>query len=110
MSQVPRRAVLVAAIGKACPFCAFPMAGPDRWPTRDHIKPRSKGYRLAAGNQAIVCAPCNADKGSLSLQRFANRLRRDGEPSRAALVEGFLQAALWCKNRLWFATDRLTVD
>lgn len=65
------------------------MAGPDRWPTRDHIKPRSKGYRLTADNRAIVCQPCNEAKGSLSLQRFANRLARVGDP-RALRVEGFI--------------------
>jgi HNH endonuclease len=48
---------------------AFSMEGPDRWPTRDHIKPNSKRYSLTADNQAIVCAPCNKAKGSLSLQR-----------------------------------------
>jgi 5-methylcytosine-specific restriction endonuclease McrA len=64
-------------------------AGPDRWPTRDHIKPRSKGHRLA-GNRAIVCAPCNTAKGSLSLERFANRLARGGDP-RASLVDAFMQ-------------------
>jgi 5-methylcytosine-specific restriction endonuclease McrA len=93
MSQVPRRAVLVAAIGSPCPPCGELMVGPDRWPTRDHLKPRSKGYRLTVGNRAIFCAPCNTAKGSLSLQRFANQLRRDGEPSRADLVQAFLQAA-----------------
>ena len=59
MSQAPRRAVLVAAIGSLCPLCGEPMVGPDRFPTRDHIKPRSKGYRLTVDNRAIVCAPCN---------------------------------------------------
>jgi 5-methylcytosine-specific restriction endonuclease McrA len=90
MSQVPRRAVLVAAIGSPCPLCGEPMAGPDRWPTRDHIKPRSKGHRLTDGNCAIVCQPCNKAKGSLSLQRFANRLARAGDP-RAARVDAFIQ-------------------
>jgi 5-methylcytosine-specific restriction endonuclease McrA len=88
MSQVPRRAVLVAAIGSLCPLCGEPMAGPDRWPTRDHIKPRSKGHHLTPDNQAIVCAPCNEAKGSLSLQRYANRLARAGDP-RAAHVAAF---------------------
>jgi 5-methylcytosine-specific restriction endonuclease McrA len=66
------------------------MKGPDRWPTRDHIKPRSKGYRLTADNQAIVCQPCNEAKGSLSLGRFANRLVRAGDP-RALRVAAFMQ-------------------
>ena len=67
------------------------MVGPDRWPTRDHIKPRSKSHRLTADNRAIVCSPCNKAKGSLLLQRFANRLRRDGDFLRADRVESFLQ-------------------
>ena len=91
MSHTPRRAVLVAAVSAECPFCSAPMVGPDRWPTRDHIKPRSKGYRLTPDNQAIVCAPCNKAKGSLSLQRFANRLARTGDP-RASHVQAFIQA------------------
>jgi 5-methylcytosine-specific restriction endonuclease McrA len=89
MSQVPRRAVLVAAIGSLCPLCGEPMAGPDRFPTRDHIKPRSKGHRLTADNRAIICARCNKAKGSLSLQRFANRLARTGDP-RAEHVAAFI--------------------
>jgi 5-methylcytosine-specific restriction endonuclease McrA len=89
MSQVPRRAVLVAAIGSLCPLCGEPMAGPDCWPTRDHIKPRSKGHHLTPDNQAIVGAPCNEAKDSLSLQRFANRLTRAGDP-RALRVAAFL--------------------
>ena len=65
------------------------MVGPDCFPTRDHIKPRSKGYRLTAENCAIVCAVCNKAKGSLSLQRFANRLARAGDP-RAEYVAAFI--------------------
>ena len=80
MSHWVRRPALVAAIGSPCPYCGELMAGPDRCPTRDHIKPRSKGHRLTADNRAIICAPCNKDKGSLSLQRFANRLAQAGDP------------------------------
>ena len=42
---------------------------PDRPPSRDHIKPRSKGHTLD-GNRALVCCRCNADKGSLSLGQW----------------------------------------
>jgi hypothetical protein len=45
---------------------------------------------LSAGSRAIVCAPCNKAKGSLSLQRFANRLARAGDP-RALRVAAFLE-------------------
>ncbi len=38
-----RRTELVAAIGKPCAYCGESMAVP----TRDHIRPRSKGFTLA---------------------------------------------------------------
>src|SRR5216684_6443958 len=56
-------AELVAAIGKPCAYCGEPMAAP----TRDHIRPRSKGGTLAPGNKALACDRCNTDKGSRSL-------------------------------------------
>jgi hypothetical protein len=40
--------------------------------------------------RAIVCAPCNTAKGSLSLGRFANRLARAGDP-RALRVAAFMR-------------------
>lgn len=39
------------------------MEGPNRWPTRDQIKPESRRYTLIVDYQAIVCAPCNKEKG-----------------------------------------------
>jgi len=78
MSHTPRRAVLVAAIGSPYFLCGEPMVCPRRWPSRNHIKPRSKRYQLTSDNRAIVCQPCNQAKGSPSLQRFANRLARAG--------------------------------
>jgi len=41
VSTLPRRPVLVAAIGSRCPYCGEPMACPPRHPSRDHIRPRS---------------------------------------------------------------------
>ncbi|MPZ33033.1 MAG: hypothetical protein GEV13_18920 [Rhodospirillales bacterium] len=97
MSHAPRRAVLVAAFGSPCPYCGEPMVGPDRWPTRDHIKPRRFGCTLDdASNRAVVCEPCNNDKGSLTLRRFRNRLRRVGD-ARANRVHAFRE---WHKQRL----------
>jgi hypothetical protein len=43
-----RRAELVAAIGSPCAYCCEPMVAP----TRDHIRPRSKGGTLAPHNKA----------------------------------------------------------
>jgi hypothetical protein len=78
MSTTPRRRVLVAAIGSPRPYCGEAMAVPDRPPSRDHIRPRSKGYGLD-GNLALVCCRCNIDKGSLSLGQWLTRLSRAGD-------------------------------
>jgi len=86
------RAILADAIGLPCPYCGFPMEHPQdgpRRPSRDHIRPRSKGFALNPENQAIVCQPCNEDKGSRSLASFLFRLRRAADP-RAPFVAAFL--------------------
>ena len=83
------RAILIAATGQPCPYCGEPMTG-ERAPSRDHIRPRSKGFTLAdPANRAIVCQPCNTDKGSRSLASFLYRLRLAGDP-RAVHVEAFM--------------------
>jgi 5-methylcytosine-specific restriction endonuclease McrA len=65
---------------------------PDRPPSRDHIKFRSKGYPLA-GNLAVVCCRCNTDKGSLSLGQWLTRLVRSVDP-RADHVAAFIERSL----------------
>lgn len=92
VSTYPSRPVLVAAIGSRCPYCGEPMAHPPRHPSRDHIRPRSRGYTLSPDNQAVVCRTCNTDKGSLSLGRWLNRLRRAADP-RADHVADFMRRA-----------------
>jgi 5-methylcytosine-specific restriction endonuclease McrA len=83
------RPILLAAIGAQCPYCGHPMTG-NRAPSRDRIRPRSKGWTLAdPANRAIVCQPCNEDKGSRSLGSFLFRLRRAADP-RAHFVAAFL--------------------
>jgi hypothetical protein len=82
--QHVRRAHLVAAIGSPCAYCGEPMAAP----TRDHIRPRSKGGTLAQG-KALACAPCNTDKGSRSLASWLYRLKMVGDP-RAPIVAAFI--------------------
>jgi 5-methylcytosine-specific restriction endonuclease McrA len=85
------RTILRAAIGSPCPYCGEPMTA-DRSPTRDHIRPRSKGYTLAdPANRVIVCFPCNQLKGSRSLRSFLFRLNRSCDP-RAAHVASFLES------------------
>ena len=83
MSTKSHRAAMLADIGSPCPYCGQTMQIPDRPPSRDHIKPRSKGHALA-GNLALVCCRCNPDKGSLSLDRWFNRLVRAGDPRHVA--------------------------
>jgi hypothetical protein len=93
--QHVRRAALVAAIGAPCPYCGLPMQHPQegpRSPSRDHIRPRSKGYQLP-GNRLIVCYPCNAAKGSRSLASFLFRLIRAGDP-RAPFVGAVIRAKI----------------
>ncbi len=81
-----RRAALVAAIGQPCPYCGEPMAAP----TRDHIWPRKRGGTLNGRNKAIVCDPCNTDKGHRSMASWIIRLQRAGD-RRVAHVETFLR-------------------
>ena len=64
---------------------------PDRPPSRDHIKPRSKGQALA-GNLALVCCRCNHDKGSRTLGQWLTRLSRAGDPC-ADHVEAFMRTS-----------------
>ena len=73
--------------------------GANRWPTRPH-KPRPKGYRLTPDNQAIVCAPCNKTKGSLSLQRIANRLVQVGDPQAKHVVALIVRRATMPESRV----------
>jgi 5-methylcytosine-specific restriction endonuclease McrA len=86
------RQILANAIGLPCPYCGHPMQHPEegrRYPTRDHIRPRSKGFTLEdSANRAIVCQPCNGDKGSRSLASFLFRLRRAND-ARAHVVAAF---------------------
>ena len=92
MTHIVRRAVLVAALGLPCPYCGRPMVEPERSPSRDHIRARRRrGTLEQPGNLAIVCWPCNSDKGSQSLEHWAICLERDGDP-RASHVQAFLRA------------------
>ncbi len=80
-----------AARGQPCPYCsATMMPGTKRFPTRDHIRPRSAGGKLTPGNCAIVCGPCNVSKGSKSLEQFADYLAKHGDP-RAPFVRAFIE-------------------
>lgn len=72
--------------GQPCPYCCKTlMVGSRRFPTRDHILPRSRGGKLDDGNRLIVCAPCNNDKAAMTLEEFATWLTHRRDP-RAAIV------------------------
>jgi hypothetical protein len=58
----PLSAELLAVIGSPCPYGGQTMQIPDRPPSRDHIKPRSKGYPLA-GNLALGLLPLQHRQG-----------------------------------------------
>lgn len=65
------------------------MTPPDRAPSREHIVPRSRGgSRGSRRNRAIVCEPCNADKGAMTLPEWCAALEAAGDP-RAAHVVNF---------------------
>jgi hypothetical protein len=78
MSTLPHSALLRAVIGSPCSYCRQMMQIPDRPPSRDHIKPRSKGHALA-GNLALVWCRCNTDKCSVSLGQWLAHLVRAGD-------------------------------
>jgi hypothetical protein len=60
--------------------------------TLRYRRTRSKGHRLTLDSQALVCAPCNKAKGSLSLQRFANRLAHAGDPQARPSIRGMVRS------------------
>ena len=89
--QNPTRALLRSVIGAPCPYCGAPMILPGRPPTRDHIEPRVRGFTLAdPSNRALVCDPCNQDKGARSLTAWLETLRTAGDP-RAEHVAAFIE-------------------
>ena len=83
--------LLASCVGLPCPYCSEPMtAHGKRQPTRDHIKPRSRGHTLP-GNTAIVCETCNADKANRSPEGWLMSLLRHGD-RRAVTFAAFMLA------------------
>jgi 5-methylcytosine-specific restriction endonuclease McrA len=81
---------LILYDGKPCPFCGHTMRiGSPRPPSRDHLKPRSRGGTFAKGNKLIVCRPCNHDKGDRTLREWLERLVALEDP-RAGLVQNLI--------------------
>lgn len=67
------------------------MTPPDREPTREHLRPRSRlAFDAGAVNRRFACEPCNAEKGARTLVEFLAVLigRRD---RRAGQVAGIIQ-------------------
>lgn len=83
--------LLASCVGRPCPYCSEPMtAHGQHRPTRDHIKPKARGYTLA-GNAAIVCLRCNSDKANRSPEGWLVSLLRRGDP-RAVTFAAFILA------------------
>jgi 5-methylcytosine-specific restriction endonuclease McrA len=99
VSPVNLPALLLAHIGKPCPYCTQPM----QQPTRDHIRPVDFGGSLTERNKALVCEPCNHDKGHWTLKERIRIMTRDGDP-RAATVTAFRAA----RKAAQAETDRRT--
>lgn len=66
------------AVGKPCPYCEEPMTlhGRRSKATKDHVVPRIRGGKLTTRNRLIVCAGCNGDKSSRTLEEWLVHLER----------------------------------
>lgn len=89
------------AHGQPCPYCGEPMdvSGFDgrspnrhthpRFPTRDHVLPRSAGGSQGKSPILIVCVTCNGDKGSRSIKTWRAFLTRRKDP-RARILDALV--------------------
>lgn len=69
------------ATGKACAYCATPVTNAELQP--DHVQPLSRGGSNSITNIVPCCAPCNREKGSLTLSEWAARRASVGLEPRA---------------------------
>jgi len=58
-------------------------------PTRDYVRPKSKGHTLTPNSRALSCSRCNEEKGSRSLASWEYRLEQSGDP-RATVVRAII--------------------
>jgi 5-methylcytosine-specific restriction endonuclease McrA len=87
-------------IGCNCPYCGVQMGRTSYQPSRDHMVPRSRGGILNRTNKAIVCQPCNWDKGDLTIHEFYIELVKRRDP-RAAYVNRLINGMqLYLAGRL----------
>lgn len=96
------RARVLAQSGKPCTYCAKLMDEP----TRDHVMPAHRGYRLGdfgGWNRAWVCNRCNNDKKHHNVFQWLDRLEKGGDPRAptvARFVARFLAAVPWTEQQL----------
>lgn len=58
----------------------------SRFPTRDHVVPKSRGGSGHSSNILVVCSPCNGQKGSMLLSEWIMELLF-GPPSKSGKLE-----------------------
>jgi len=81
-----RKQLLPAAIGRPCPLgCGWTM---DSTAQLDHIIARALGGTTTRANCRIVCAPCNAKRGSRLGGKRAHARKRAGHPTHMAMQGG----------------------
>lgn len=83
--------------GDRCPICAVKFAGHNRKPgVTAPLTARSKAHledtrsRKEAGRYIIACRKCNEDQGLMSMERWAEKLERNGDrraPAAAAVAK-----------------------
>lgn len=78
--------------GEPCPYCAVPMHmdDPSRFPSHEHVEPKSKGGKNDPSNALIACATCNHWKGNKTLEQFWRMLVDRGETEWAKTVAAFI--------------------
>jgi 5-methylcytosine-specific restriction endonuclease McrA len=86
-------APLAEQVGRRCRYCRRPMMPPDRSPTREHMRPRSRLEPViaTARNRVFACEPCNGEKADRTLIEFLALLIERRDP-RAQYVAAAIQS------------------
>ena len=74
-------------LGLNCYYCRAPLDGHDhqRFKTRDHKTPKSRGGLDEPSNIVACCNLCNRTKGNMTEDEFREWIRR-GRPNKVAYL------------------------